>query len=215
MSIKRLPSPAMVVACLALFVAMGGTGYAATQFSTDPGKAAISKKHKVKRGPRGRRGPAGAQGPAGAAGAAGAKGATGAISSPSSLFRRTRFLFESVPSGSFATIATVSGTPQSTGNALVRARGYCNIAADATGTNEIDLAVGSSLADASSSEFSEWGVIRILKSSETTAQAYGWTAEREIPVTAGVPITGVLAAEGSGSGLQKDCSGTLTIEAIF
>jgi uncharacterized membrane protein len=27
----RLPSPAMIVACIALFVALGGSGYAATQ----------------------------------------------------------------------------------------------------------------------------------------------------------------------------------------
>jgi len=76
---KRLPSPAMVVACLALFVAMGGTGYAASQLATDGEQATASKKGKAKaKGKRGPAGPTGATGAAGAAGAAGAKGATGA-----------------------------------------------------------------------------------------------------------------------------------------
>jgi hypothetical protein len=69
------PSPAMVVACIALFVAMGGTGYAATQLGNRDGNmASISKKHKAKRGPRGKAGPAGPQGPAGPSGPAGAAG---------------------------------------------------------------------------------------------------------------------------------------------
>jgi Collagen triple helix repeat (20 copies) len=76
--IKRsLPTPAMVVACLALFVAMGGTGYAATQLSSGKDQATASKK-KAKRGPRGKQGPAGAKGANGANGANGASGAPGA-----------------------------------------------------------------------------------------------------------------------------------------
>jgi hypothetical protein len=71
---KRLPSPAMVVACVALFVAMGGTGYAATQLATGQDQATASRgkrKAKGKRGKRGPAGPAGATGPAGPAGAPG------------------------------------------------------------------------------------------------------------------------------------------------
>lgn len=43
---RSLPSPAMVVALTALFVALGGTGYAATQLSQSPSAAAA--KHKKK-----------------------------------------------------------------------------------------------------------------------------------------------------------------------
>jgi hypothetical protein len=68
----------MVVACLSLFVALGGTGYAASQLANRPGHPAASKKHKVKRGPRGRRGKEGPRGPAGLVGAAGATGTPGA-----------------------------------------------------------------------------------------------------------------------------------------
>jgi hypothetical protein len=76
-----MPSPAMVIACVALFVAMGGTGYAATQLANGEGHAVASKKHKGKRGkrgPRGLQGPTGPTGPQGTPGPQGAKGATGA-----------------------------------------------------------------------------------------------------------------------------------------
>jgi len=78
MSKLKLPSPAMIVACIALFAAMGGTGYAAGQFA----HRATASAAKAKRGPRGKRGPAGpqgAQGPAGARGAAGPKGDRGEV----------------------------------------------------------------------------------------------------------------------------------------
>ncbi|HEX5713703.1 MAG TPA: hypothetical protein VFX85_10355 [Solirubrobacterales bacterium] len=69
---RSLPSPALVIACLALFVALGGTGYAATQLSEGQGQASASKK--AKQGPRGPKGPKGAKG---AKGAPGEKGETG------------------------------------------------------------------------------------------------------------------------------------------
>ncbi len=72
---RSLPSPALVIACLALFVALGGTGYAATQLSQGEGQATASKK--AKQGPRGPKGPKGAKGAKGATGATGATGANG------------------------------------------------------------------------------------------------------------------------------------------
>jgi hypothetical protein len=74
---RSLPSPAMVIACLALFVAMGGTGYAATQLVEAEGQATASKKAKAKQGPRGPKGPKGAKGAPGAPGAKGETGQTG------------------------------------------------------------------------------------------------------------------------------------------
>jgi hypothetical protein len=68
---RSYPSPALVIACLALFVAMGGTGYAATQFSAGHDLATASK---AKRGPRGPRGPQGAAGPQGIPGTPGKAG---------------------------------------------------------------------------------------------------------------------------------------------
>jgi hypothetical protein len=69
------PSPALAVALLALFIALGSTGYAATQ-SPKPGKAS-AKAAKTKGGPRGFRGfrgPRGFKGPAGSPGLAGPAG---------------------------------------------------------------------------------------------------------------------------------------------
>ena len=104
------PSPAMIVACLALLVALSGTGYAVTKLPADSvGRAqlrdnAVSNakiadsavtSEKVRngtllkrdfvpgqlpRGPRGLRGPAGPAGPTGAAGPVGAVGAPGLVS---------------------------------------------------------------------------------------------------------------------------------------
>ncbi|MGZ8693885.1 MAG: hypothetical protein ACXWYS_00405 [Gaiellaceae bacterium] len=96
--IRRRPSPATVIACLALLVALGGTGYAATQLPPnsvgrqqlranviDSSKvqdaslfARDFKKGQLPRGLRGATGATGAAGPAGATGAVGATGATGA-----------------------------------------------------------------------------------------------------------------------------------------
>jgi len=88
---SRRPSPALVIACLSLFVALGGTGYAATHLvahgakskkTTKPlssGKvnsliAAYLRKHHASI-----EGPTGATGATGALGATGGSGATGGI----------------------------------------------------------------------------------------------------------------------------------------
>jgi len=88
--VTQLPSPAMIVAVIALIAALGGTGYAASTLThgKSPSASAAAKKKKKKkkkkrkgrrgpRGPRGFRGPVGPQGPKGATGAAGATGPTG------------------------------------------------------------------------------------------------------------------------------------------
>jgi hypothetical protein len=74
----RKPSPAMVIACLALFVASTGTSIAAKHYlitSTKQIKPSVLTKLKGAKGPMGA---TGAQGIAGIAGAAGARGPTGA-----------------------------------------------------------------------------------------------------------------------------------------
>jgi hypothetical protein len=95
----RLPSPAMVVAIIALVMAMSATGYAASTIAKNSVGSAQLKKNavsstKVKNGslkavdfaagqlPKGATGATGATGAAGAAGPAGAKGATGAAGAP-------------------------------------------------------------------------------------------------------------------------------------
>jgi hypothetical protein len=78
------PTYANVTATLALFVALGGTSYAALSLPANSVGSAqvkngslLKKDFKAGQLPAGKRGPAGARGAAGAAGAAGATGATG------------------------------------------------------------------------------------------------------------------------------------------
>jgi hypothetical protein len=85
-----MPSPALIVATAALFVALGGTSYAVSKLpknsvSTEQVKdrsllAADFKSSELRKlqGPGGPQGPAGAVGPQGAAGATGSAGASGA-----------------------------------------------------------------------------------------------------------------------------------------
>src|SRR3954466_634238 len=80
MNLRRLrPSPAMVIACFALLIVLGGTGYAAVQALPRNSvtsvqvkdRSLLAKDFKAGQLPRGARGPAGPAGPAGAAGPAG------------------------------------------------------------------------------------------------------------------------------------------------
>src|SRR5947209_15380806 len=84
--LKRFrPSPAMVIACLALLLALGGTGYAAIKLPKNSVTtyqvkdfsllARDFKRGQIPAGPVGPQGPAGAQGPAGPAGPAGGSAA--------------------------------------------------------------------------------------------------------------------------------------------
>ncbi len=78
----------MVVACLALLLALGGTGYAATQLLPRNSVTTVQvkdfsllnrdfKRGQIPSGPAGPAGPAGAQGPAGATGPVGPAGPAG------------------------------------------------------------------------------------------------------------------------------------------
>jgi hypothetical protein len=89
--VSRRPSSATIISLVALFVALGGTGYAAVALAprNSVGSAQVINGSLLKKdlskktvaalkGNRGLRGPAGAQGPAGPAGTAGATGPAGA-----------------------------------------------------------------------------------------------------------------------------------------
>lgn len=124
---KRLPSPAMVVACIALFAAMSGTGYAASQLATGGDQATVSKKGKKGKA-KGKRGPAGPTGPTGAAGAKGATGVTGPTGATGSTGVVSTGAFSgevgSIPAasalafrGPTATVTVTSATQRLTGTA--------------------------------------------------------------------------------------------------
>jgi len=76
----RRPSPAMVVACLTLFVASTGTSIAASHYlitSTKQIKPSVLKQLKGARGPRGATGATGSQGAQGLKGDTGLQGSKG------------------------------------------------------------------------------------------------------------------------------------------
>ena len=73
----RRPSPATIIASIALFFSLAGTGLAASKYlitSTKQIKPSVLQSLRGKDGPRGLQGLTGAGGPAGPAGAAGAAG---------------------------------------------------------------------------------------------------------------------------------------------
>ncbi|MBA3734525.1 MAG: hypothetical protein H0W90_04910 [Actinobacteria bacterium] len=84
---KFRPSPAMVIGCLALLLALGGTGYAASQALPRNSVTSIQVKDRsllardfkagqIPRGPAGPAGAAGSAGPQGPAGPAGSSGSS-------------------------------------------------------------------------------------------------------------------------------------------
>jgi hypothetical protein len=111
----------MIIACVALFVAMGGTGYAATQLAGGEGEATASKK--AKRGKRGPTGPAGPKGATGATGPAGPAGPAGVIG-PNTV--------------TSASVVDATLTAADLGNDSV---GSAEIAADSVGSSEIQTGV--------------------------------------------------------------------------
>jgi hypothetical protein len=143
------PSPALVVAMLALFVALGGTGYAASQVGG--GDHAVAAKKKVKRGPRGPRGlrgPQGLQGDKGAPGTPGAKGANGTPAFGALLGRGVNvpagpsFL---APSGQLAANGNENNVSSFTPNATMQASDLAvtlSVATGLTDTRTFTLRVG-------------------------------------------------------------------------
>ena len=152
------PSPALMIAIAALFVALGGSGYAANHVGGQ--HAAAAQKTKVIRGPRGprglrgrpgSRGPQGPQGPQGLRGANGTPGTPGASGSPAfgavlgrgvNVPAGTSFL---APSGQLAANANENNVSSFTPNATATATDLAVTLTVATGpadTRTFTLRVG-------------------------------------------------------------------------
>jgi hypothetical protein len=129
----RRPSAAMVVACVALAIALGGTSYAAISLPANSvgtkqikDRAVTKKKISARtiaglRGARGARGLAGPAGPAGAGGAAGPAGAAGAVGPPGPV------ALAYIDSGPWSLLAGAQRTEQA----------YCPLGWSATGGGAI------------------------------------------------------------------------------
>lgn len=174
MRIRHMPSPAMGVALLALFVALGGTGYAAGGgFSGDGSglraEAAARRgvrrgARRVQRGPRGftgARGPAGPQGTAGSTGAAGQRGAPGATGPQG-------------PAGTAKAFASIASTGRvraghafaiTDANVSIRSRGYYCLDLSGVGITTAN-AVPIASVDYSDDNTSSGDVLAVISSSD-------------------------------------------------
>jgi hypothetical protein len=193
--LRHRPSPAMVVALVALFVAMGGGAYAAIKLPKNSVGSKQIKKNavtsaKVKNGSL-RAGdftksglPAGAQGPAGPAGATGARGPSNAFSTfkaPSVNAPPAGVVVAQlgVPAGSYVIIGKAVAFE---GDAAQVAQGSCTLAAGAN-TDVINFGL-----DTSSTVFNS------LPITSTVVQTFGapatitWTCQRDAGPAAGFAV---------------------------
>jgi hypothetical protein len=126
---RRRPSVTTVVACLALFFALGGSALAASKYlitSTSQIKPSVLKSL------QGKRGPAGTPGAPGAAGAAGAAGAEGALDT-------TDVTVVDGPATSIAPDSTGSSTATCAAGDAVLSGGYAGPLSDTTITYDDPL----------------------------------------------------------------------------
>ena len=126
------PSPALVISMVALFVALGGTGYAASQAGGGD-HAAAAKKTNVKHGKRGPRGLRGATGAQGARGAAGSPAFGALLGRGVNVPAGTSFL---APSGQLTADANENNVSSFTPNATMTARDLAVTLTVATGLTD-------------------------------------------------------------------------------
>jgi hypothetical protein len=154
----RVPSPALVISVIALFVALGGTSYAVTQLPRNSvGTEQLSKNavtsQKIKDGTiatadlaaatraalTGATGATGATGPAGPTGPAGATGPMGAPGTASGFAAKTS---TDALSTSFQTVLSLSQSPTRSGTITVAQRSRLAITASVTGYGAGNGAIG-------------------------------------------------------------------------
>jgi hypothetical protein len=216
---------ANVMATVAVFIALGGASYAAIKLPKNSVGARQLKKGAVTpaklskasqstlTGPRGPQGIQGPKGDQGIQGPKGDRGEPGLHGSPSDLFRETSFEEVALPQGQIRPLASISFTPARGGEALVEARGQCFIKPSATSNASADVSISQNPAAPFNGQGFSWGRILIAKG-ESGGQEYGFTAEKPIPVSAGV--TQSISVFGlSNATVTAECSGTLTVIAVF
>jgi hypothetical protein len=131
-------------------------------------------------------------------------------------FRTNSTTFNAIPANGSpaANIGSLTFTPRSSGNALVMARGYCNMN-EGTSDLRIDLGIGKTATDAFGSlDVQNWGVLAAPTGSDQLAMMY--TAQKLVPVTAGTATTlsvwGQTEFATTGS---ADCSVQITAETVY
>jgi hypothetical protein len=147
--------------------------------------------------------PTGLQGPPGPPGPAGP-----------SLFKRATYSVNIPPAGQPAVqMASITITPPVAGTAVVRSRGWCNMTAINGSENGINVATGTTLANAFSGFLGDWGVIRVPLNSPTGGTYQQMiSTESTFPVAADVAATFVLAGRHEIGNVSNFCTGTMLVE---
>jgi len=95
---------------------------------------------------------------------------------------------------SFATAfnaATLTFTSPVNGTALLVARGFCNLTSPTSGGG--NLVIGTALpGETTVNTFSDWVSLRVPVVAAASPTQMAYSAERDVPVTAGVPLTATL-----------------------
>jgi len=170
-------------------------------------------------GPQGDPGPQGAPGPIGPTGADGAPGAPGVMgpAGPAgpTLLKRVGFGPITLNSGGGATVqlAALTFTPPVSGTALIVGRGWC-YQRGLVGTNEINIGIGTTLANAFAGFQQDWGMLRLPGGLPNgTDFGHHFTAESVLAVTANTATTVVLGARHFvGAVVTDSCSGNFSVQ---
>ena len=179
---RTRPSPAMVVAILALVVALGGSALAQSPLTGGGAHSAATKRGpRGLRGTRGARGPAGHAGPAGPAGSAGAQGARGPTGPAGPQFEGYALVSKSGAVAASTNVAVTAG--KSTGSWCVSLTGI-----DASGAPPL------ALIDAATSDA---GATIAINTTAPSADCPAHTFEYDTyaPTTAGVTGTAAKLAD--------------------
>jgi hypothetical protein len=165
----RKPSPAMIVACLALFVALGGTGIAASRYIITSTRQIRPRVLKALRGNTGPRGPVGPAGPAGPRGPAGFPG-PGVTPSPAEV----TFFSGSIANNQQSQVFAASGYTS------LRLTSECSKPA----TLVVEVGNGSAWVGTETVSCSHPGFVRELAVNGAFYRVMLWTAEGPLLVTA-------------------------------
>jgi hypothetical protein len=127
-------------------------------------------------------------------------------------FQRASATFVSIP-GPQVQLTSITFTPTFTGSVLARARGYCNVSSTAA-SNEIDIAIGTTAANAFSHSVADWGVMRVGATTTFTG-APMYSAQSVFATTRGTAMT--IGAFGASNGFTSapNCSVELVIQGVF
>lgn len=195
--LRHRPSPAMIVALVALFVAMGGGAYAAIKLPKNSVGSKQIKKNavtstKVKNGslragdfrksslPKGAQGPAGPTGPIGPTGARGPSNAFSTFKTPSvSAGAATVVANLSVPAGSYVIVAKATAFEGDAANVI---EGTCTLAAG-TDTDVITFGL-----DTSSTVFDNLPITSTVVHTFATPGTITWTCEKAGGAAAGFSV---------------------------